>query len=110
MRIKALVLACSAVLAVPAAAPPVMPCLPTQDMEAGLIDWHGEYPVSKTQGGLHIWASGLGGTWTLLDKRPDGISCTLAYGSNWIPGVTQTTLISSLASDAVSDDTAVTLR
>ncbi|WP_300030728.1 hypothetical protein [uncultured Roseobacter sp.] len=58
-------------------------CMPTAEMEAALVEWHGEQLVAEHHSGGKIWAAGTGGSWTLISYRKDGLSCTLAHGENW---------------------------
>jgi hypothetical protein len=61
-------------------------CIPSAEAEAVLIDWYGERPVSgSVEDGTVIWFAGLGQSWTVLSYEENGMSCTLAQGSNWSP-------------------------
>ena len=53
------------------------------ELEAALVDWHGETPVKQVEERTYIWAAGIGGTWTLVIHYENGTSCTLDHGENW---------------------------
>lgn len=71
-------------------------CMPTPELEAALIDWYGETLVSQENSFTYVWASGVGGTWTLVTYEPDGTSCTLAHGQNWHPKLDTDLLLARL--------------
>lgn len=66
-----------------------MPCGPRSDIVEKLLDVYGE---NFSGGGLHndsavyeVWTSDDAGTWTILLTRPDGTSCVMAAGTDWLP-------------------------
>ena len=71
-------------------------CMSTAEMEAALVDWYGETPAQQNDDGSIIWASGIGGTWTIVTYEPNGISCTLAQGDDWSPNLGGNQLIAQL--------------
>lgn len=74
-------------------------CMPTAELEAGLIDWYNETPVQQIEDRNHIvWASGVGGTWTIVSYEPNDISCTIAQGDNWSPMMNGDALLARLES------------
>lgn len=82
--IRLLVL-CGALLASPAAA---QQCHPRDEMIQLLKS--GKYEEVHRGRGLHraghvieLW-TGPNGTWSILRTNPDGTSCLLAYGQQWI--------------------------
>ncbi len=74
-------------------------CMPSLEMEAALIDWYGETAVSRESDNTYVWASGVGGTWTILTYEPDGTSCALAQGDNWSPQLDADMLLAQLPAD-----------
>jgi hypothetical protein len=58
-------------------------CMKTAELEAALVDWHGEKPVRQIDDSTYLWAAGIGGTWTIISQAEDGTSCTLQHGQNW---------------------------
>lgn len=58
-------------------------CMKTVELEAALVDWHGEKPIRQIDDNTYLWAAGIGGTWTVISHAENGISCTLDYGQNW---------------------------
>lgn len=80
----------TAMLLVPVAAPAQgSSCGPRDEVVATLLDRYGE---NFSGGGLQgeravyeVWTSDEVGTWTILLTRPDGISCIMASGTDWLP-------------------------
>jgi hypothetical protein len=58
-------------------------CMPSDEMEAALIDWYGERPVQANSSNIVLWKSEGGETWTVVKYNPDGTACTLQHGTNW---------------------------
>ena len=58
-------------------------CMPSDELEAALIDWYGEHPVEESSDNIVLWASQGGETWTVVQYNADGTACTLGQGSNW---------------------------
>ena len=59
-------------------------CMPTEELAASLKDWYGEVPVQRNIAtGQQLWASARTGTWTLVEQRADGTSCTLDSGKGY---------------------------
>ncbi|SDX45263.1 S-adenosyl-L-homocysteine hydrolase [Litoreibacter albidus] len=83
-------------MAAPAQAQDSDVCMATSEMEASLLDWYGEKPAQHKEDGSIVWASGIGGTWTVVSYEPDGMSCTLAQGDNWSPDMDGDKMIASL--------------
>ncbi|SFR34128.1 hypothetical protein [Litoreibacter janthinus] len=71
-------------------------CMATDEMEAALVDWYDETPAVMAEDGTIVWASGIGGTWTVVNYNPDGTSCALAQGDNWTPDMDADALIAAL--------------
>jgi hypothetical protein len=64
-------------------------CAPRDKMVAKLADKFGETLQSLGVLGegvavLEVYRSEESGTWTILETRPDGNSCLMAAGSDWI--------------------------
>lgn len=73
-------------------------CMPASELEAGLVDWHNETLASQQSKDTYIWASGIGGSWTLvqyMNSRKHETACVLAHGENWIPNIDENTLASN---------------
>lgn len=58
-------------------------CMDAQELEAALIDWHGESPAGALQGDRQLWASEASGSWTLVIYRTGGQACVLDQGEDW---------------------------
>lgn len=71
-------------------------CMKTADLEAGLIDWYGEVPVRQISGTAMLWKSELAGTWSIVEKRMNGISCTIETGDRTNPQALSDELTASL--------------
>jgi hypothetical protein len=78
----------------PAAAQPV--CLARmlllQQLQADFGErllWQGRQAAEPDQEGpiLEIFVSPTGGTWTLVHSLPNGVSCFVAAGASWAPGL-----------------------
>jgi hypothetical protein len=64
-------------------------CGQRDEIVATLIDVYGE---NFSGGGLQddsavyeVWTSEENGTWTILLTRPNGTSCVMAAGTDWLP-------------------------
>lgn len=57
-------------------------CMPVQELEAALIDWHGEAPVEQRPENTLLWASADTGTWTLVAYQA-GTACRIDHGTGW---------------------------
>ncbi len=68
-------------------------CAPRADLARVLSQQHSEAPVAlglASNGNLmEVFASELGGTWTLVMSMPNGISCVVAAGEGWTPRLPQ---------------------
>lgn len=74
----------SIALTVPLSAQAEPVCMPTEELAASLKDWYGEVPVRRNIAtGQQLWASERTGTWTLVQQRVDGTSCTLDSGEGY---------------------------
>lgn len=60
-------------------------CLPDAELEAALIDWHGEQPSEQLGQDIVIWTSEGGATWTMVKYHDDGTACRLESGTEWKP-------------------------
>ena len=87
LGITSMVLALLLALMPPAAAQQV--CMAHSDLSELLDDRFAEKPVAhglSSSGRLmEIYASGAGGTWTLVVTTPQGKSCVVANGEGWVP-------------------------
>lgn len=83
MRAIALI---AALCAAPAAAEEPL-CVPRGDMQAALENEYGEvsvgYGLDHRDVIVEVWVS-RAGTWTLLITRPDGSTCAVAAGIDWV--------------------------
>lgn len=73
-------------------------CMPTAELEAGLIDWHNETLASQQDENTYVWASGVGGSWTIVQYTEEGVdevACVLAHGDNWSPNVDKNVLVAN---------------
>jgi CubicO group peptidase (beta-lactamase class C family) len=87
-------LAGAMMIAAPLALGPAAPaqaervCLPFADMARQLQANFAEAPVAiglADNGGLiEVFANGDGSTWTMLYVAPNGVSCLVASGENWM--------------------------
>ncbi|WP_299045157.1 hypothetical protein [uncultured Tateyamaria sp.] len=60
-------------------------CMDAAEMEAALIDWYGETPVSGASADAQqLWASPDTGTWTLMELKRNGTACVLGQGDDWL--------------------------
>ncbi|SHF34971.1 hypothetical protein SAMN05444273_105224 [Litoreibacter ascidiaceicola] len=80
----------------PALAQDDVVCMATEEMEASLVDWYDETPAVMAEDGTIVWASGIGGTWTVVSYKDNGTSCALAQGDNWSPNMDADALLASL--------------
>lgn len=66
-------------------------CLDREKLAETLVGRYSEKPVAAglDSGGklLEIFASGEGGSWTMAVTSPEGISCVIATGEQWLSGV-----------------------
>lgn len=72
-------------LAAPAPAQ-TLPCAPAAAMNAELASKYGEHPVAagvSKSGMVYVTANPESGTFTVLLRRPDGVSCILVAGRGW---------------------------
>lgn len=76
-------------------------CMDAFEMEAALIDWYGETPVSgAVTANQQLWASDATGTWTLMELHTDGTACVLGQGDDWrAAGTLLSTIEQSLGPD-----------
>ena len=76
-------------------------CEPHSTLAANLQHDFEEHPVValQTSGGLDIqlFASDLMGTWTLVHKGSDGISCIVSSGTGWAKGTSPETIFAAAA-------------
>lgn len=57
-------------------------CMWSDDLDAGLVDWHGESVVSETTDGRYaLWSNQRSGSWTVVEYFPSGEACVLGYGT-----------------------------
>ncbi|PTX58114.1 hypothetical protein C8N43_2790 [Litoreibacter ponti] len=85
------------VFATPAFAQEETLCMDSYALEASLIDWYGEAPVEgETEENRQLWAAGVGGTWTVVTYEPNGQSCVLAQGDNFMPTDMSDVLVAAL--------------
>lgn len=71
-------------------------CIPTPELEASLVDWYNETLVSQESDDTYVWASGIGGTWTIVTYNPTPVgevACVIAQGDNWQPGYDEDVLL-----------------
>ncbi len=81
-------------LAVSAQEAPV--CMNAAELEASLVEWYNETPATQESPTRYVWASGIGGTWTIVeynDSTEPGRACVIAQGENWQPGMDDDTLL-----------------
>jgi hypothetical protein len=78
----------------PAAAQPVCLARPLllQQLQADFgkqLLWQGRRATEPDQEGpvLEIFVSPHGGSWTLVHSLPNGLSCFVAAGASWAPGL-----------------------
>lgn len=66
-----------------------VPCLPRGDLIAALAVQYGErlraQGVSGGGGLLEFFANGDGSSWTVAMTLPNGMSCLVATGTDWVP-------------------------
>ncbi|MEM6304406.1 MAG: S-adenosyl-L-homocysteine hydrolase [Pseudomonadota bacterium] len=65
-------------------------CMQSAELEASLVDWYNETLVSMETPDTFVWASGVGGTWTLVEyiETADGeVACVIATGTDWQPNM-----------------------
>ncbi|TDT73786.1 hypothetical protein BDE40_2562 [Litoreibacter halocynthiae] len=74
-------------------------CMATEEMEASLVDWYDETPAVMDEDGTIVWASGIGGTWTVVSYNDNGTSCALAQGDNWSPRMNADALMAGLLNE-----------
>lgn len=88
-------------LALPAAAAQAETvCMPASEMQASLIDWYGEQPVTApSENREQMWASKDSGTWTLVKTLADGNACVLAQGDDWMGGAEGQDLVAALIAE-----------
>jgi len=62
------------------------PCGPTQEIYDSLAKYHEEriYAGLNGQSFFETWANQSTGTWTILRTTPDGTSCIMAAGDNFL--------------------------
>ncbi len=72
-------------------------CMSAGEMQASLIDWYGETPVSEpSDSNEQIWASERTGTWTMIKLLADGNACVIAQGEDWMSGAEQPEMLAAL--------------
>ncbi len=72
-------------------------CMNAGEMEASLIDWYGETPVSAPNADSEqIWASEHTGTWTMVKLLSDGNACVIAQGEDWMGGLAEEEMLAAL--------------
>ena len=85
---RAILLAAPLALGLAAPAQAERVCLPFTDMARQLQANFAEAPVAigvADNGGLiQVFANGDGSTWTMLFVAPNGVSCLVASGENWM--------------------------
>ena len=88
MKSASIVAAAATAFALPATAQGIS-CGVRSEIVETLIQTYGE---NFSGGGLQddsavyeVWTSEAAGTWTILLTRPDGTSCVMAAGTNWLP-------------------------
>jgi len=63
-------------------------CLPRDALVERLADRYKEQPtgggLQSSQRLLEVWASEETGSFTVFVTRPDGVSCIMATGQNWV--------------------------
>jgi len=73
-------------------------CMPTSELETGLVDWHNETLASQQSENTYVWASGIGGSWTLVQYKDDAggeVACVLEHGENWKPNIGENVLLAN---------------
>ncbi|EDQ05747.1 hypothetical protein DSM14862_02731 [Sulfitobacter indolifex] len=73
-------------------------CMPTAELESGLVDWHNETLASQQGEDTYVWASGIGGSWTLVQYKDDvggEVACVLEHGENWTPNIGENVLLAN---------------
>ncbi len=73
----------SLIATAPSEARPAAVCMPSEKMEAALIDWYQEQPIEEASKDIVLWASQGGETWTLVKYRSDGVACAMESGADW---------------------------
>ena len=74
-----------------ATAPPVLAqasCAPRdrviERLETGFAETIAGVGLQSPESLVEIWSSEKTGSWTILTTRPDGLSCIVAHGNNWM--------------------------
>ena len=73
-------------------------CMEASELEAAIVDWYNETLVSWEGSDTYVWASGVGGTWTVVQYTSNGskeFACVIGQGYNWGPGVDKDVLLAS---------------
>ncbi len=80
-------------------------CMPATELEASLVDWHNETLASQEGEDTYIWASGVGGSWTMVQYQTEGATetaCVVMHGENWTPNISDNVLLANSAADTKS--------
>lgn len=73
-------------------------CMWSDDLDASLVDWHGERVTSESADGrFAFWLNDDSGTWTVVEYHPSGEACVLGYGSEWPPADDQRAVLAKFA-------------
>lgn len=75
----------------PVAAQQQPPCFKRADLVMRLAEQYGEARqgaglTDNGQAAIEVFANTGTGTWTVVVSRPDGMSCPVATGTNWVSG------------------------
>lgn len=85
------------IFAIPAVASADPVCMPTGELRAALVDWYAEVPVdSDHAAGLQLYASELNDTWTLVEHRTGGVSCSIITGDDYATRFSQADAVAML--------------
>lgn len=56
-------------------------CMPSDELDAALMEWYGETVVGPGPNGTVLWASDASQTWTLVRYSEDGEACSVSHGT-----------------------------
>ena len=73
-------------------------CMDAAELEASLIEWHNETLASWDGSDTYVWASGVGGSWTIVQyigSESDMIACVIDQGIDWTPKLHEDILLAT---------------
>ena len=72
-------------------------CMAAGEMDAALVDWHGERVISASaDGSLALWRNTQTGSWTLVQYDRSGEACALEAGETSPPVINDADLLAQL--------------